>query len=142
MLAKMMAAGMHDACAALGVDFEKVAGPQLALPGLGAAARMAAPNASLWAKARTFGGGQLDAARSLFRNTRGALGGAANPDVVTGAVPAQSAGLARGAQRTVALQNLKTLAPSLAMAGGAYLLSRDGKAEQERQQAPLQPRPY
>jgi len=121
MLDRMMTAGMRDACTSLGVSFEKLAA--------------LTPPPGLWAKARTFGSGQLDAAKALAKNVRGGLGGAANPGVITGAVPPQSAALARGAQRTQAVQNLKTLAPSLALAGGGYLLHRSNEnAERERQQ--------
>jgi len=130
MLDQIMAAGMRDACASLGVSFDKLAA--------------LVPPAGLWARARSFGGGQVDAAKALVQNVRGGLGGAANPAVITGPVPPQSAALARGAQRTQAGQNLKTLAPSLALAGGAYLLHRSNEnAERQRQQQmQLQQRPF
>jgi hypothetical protein len=123
MLDKMMAAGIHDACKAFGVAIEKVANP-VAPPA----------NPSIWQHAKNFGAGQVDAAKGLFQNTRGWAGGAHNPNIITGAVPEASAHLARGAQGTAAMGNLKTLAPSLALAGGAYMLHRHGVKQDEEHQ--------
>jgi hypothetical protein len=128
MLDQLMAAGMRDACTSLGVSFEKLAA--------------LTPPPGLWAKARNFGSGQLDAAKALFQNVRGGLGGAANPSVITGAVPPQSAALARGAQRTQAVQNLGTLAPSLGLAGAGYLLHRHNENVDREREQQLQQRPF
>lgn len=114
MLTKNMAAGMRDACAKFGVDFDKLA-VQVHGP---------APGASLWGKAKAFGGNQMDAGRSLWDNARDAFKGP-------------------GASRDTVKGNLKTLAPSLALAGGAYMLHRNSQAkERERQQQQMAQRPY
>lgn len=70
-------------------------------------------------KAKAFGSGQLGAAKSLVSNLGQGLGGAATPELGQAA---------RGA----AVGNLKTLAPSLAAGGAAYMWHRH-KQEQEQQ---------
>ena len=81
-------------------------------------------------KLKAFGMGQAGAAKDLFHNLRGGLGGRMNPAVVTGPVPPQSMELARATHRQEALSNLNTLAPSLA-AGGLYAWHRHNQAQDE-----------
>lgn len=127
MLKQAATKGALDACARFGVDPTKIA----AAPG------------GLLSRAMSFGEGQMGAAKDLFRNLRGGLGGAMNPSVITGAVPAQSMDLARASQRQQALGNLRTLAPSLAVGGGLWALHRHNQAlEEQRRQQAMQPQPY
>lgn len=93
---------------------------------------------------KTFGHGQLAAAKSLGANLRGGFGGQMNPGLVEGPVPAHSMELARGSHRAMALGDLRSLAPSLAIGGGMYMLNRRGReGDDRRQQEPsAYPRPY
>lgn len=86
---------------------------------------------TMWNKIRGFAGDQAAAAKSLFHNLRGGLGGKMNPDVASGAVPEGSMPMARATHRQEAVGNLKTLAPSLALGGGALLLHQRAKAQEE-----------
>ena len=79
-------------------------------------------------KAKEFGQGQWGAAKDLFANLRGGLGGKANPDVMPHADPAMMGAAHRGR----AIGNLKTLAPSLLAGGGLYLMHRHNQ-DQEQQ---------
>lgn len=120
MLDQYMIKGAQDACAKFGVK-------EALAPGV-------------WDKVKSFGSGQMGAAKDLFANLRGGLGGQMNPNVVTGPVPAHSMDMARASHRQQALGNLKTLAPSLLAGGGLYMMHRHGKQqdEQRRQQAMMQ----
>lgn len=94
---------------------------------------------------KSFGQGQLGAAKSLGANLRGGLGGKMNPSLVTGPVPEQSMDLARATHRQQALGDLRTLAPSLAIGGGAYMLHRHNQAkeqEEARQRAMMMQQGY
>ena len=119
MLQKIANQGFADACANFGVKFAA------AQPGMG-----------FLSKAHEFGKGQWGALKSLGANLRGGLGGQHNPAIVTSAVPGANQGIARGAQRTEALSNLGTLAPSIgglaALGAGAYALSGDSAEEKQR----------
>lgn len=88
---------------------------------------------NLLPKLKSFGAGQLGAAKELGANLRGGLGGAMNPNVISGAVPSHSMDLARGTMRQEALGNLRTLAPSLGIAGGLYGLHRMHQNSQDQQ---------
>jgi hypothetical protein len=88
------------------------------------------PSAGILDKLKTFGAGQVGAAKNLFHNVRGGLGGRMNPALITGQVPPQSMDLARATHRQEALGNLNTLAPSLA-AGGLYAWHRHNQAQDE-----------
>lgn len=118
--------GAADACAHFGLKLANVPG---VTPGL-------------FSKAKAFGMGQVDAAKSLFHNLRGGLGGQMNPAIVPdpGLVPSQSMDIARATHRHQALGNLKTLAPSLLAGGALYMLHRRKQQQQEqaRQQAMMQ----
>lgn len=118
--------GAADACAHFGLKLANVPG---AAPGL-------------LGKAKAFGMGQVDAAKSLFHNLRGGLGGQMNPAIVpdAGLVPPQSMDIARATHRQQALGNLKTLAPSLLAGGALYMLHKRKKQQEEqaRQQAMMQ----
>lgn len=95
-------------------------------------------------KLKSFGSGQFGAAKDLVGNLRGGLGGQMNPSTITGAVPPQSMDMARGTQRQMALGNLKSLAPSLAIGGGMYMLHHHNqmKDEQARQNAMMMQQGY
>lgn len=82
-------------------------------------------------KLKTFGGGQVGAAKDLFHNLRGGLGGQMNPTLITGPVPPQSMDFARATHRQQALGNLGKLAPSLA-AGGLYMWHRRNQVQDEQ----------
>lgn len=82
-------------------------------------------------KLKTFGAGQVGAAKDLFHNLRGGLGGQMNPALITGPVPPQSMDLARATHRQQALGNLGKLAPSLA-AGGLYMWHRRNQEQDEQ----------
>ena len=82
-------------------------------------------------KLKTFGAGQVGAAKDLFHNLRGGLGGQMNPALITGPVPPQSMDLARATHRQQAIGNLGKLAPSLA-AGGLYMWHRRNQAQDEQ----------
>ena len=82
-------------------------------------------------KLKTFGAGQVGAAKDLFHNVRGGLGGQMNPALITGSVPPQSMDLARATHRQQALGNLGKLAPSLA-AGGLYMWHRRNQEQDEQ----------
>lgn len=121
MLEKFVTKGAADALRRFGFTKEAEAMPHLELGPAGAphvshAASAAAP--SLMGRARSFGAGQMGAAKDLFGNLRAGLGGAATPE-------------AGAAARGAALGNLKTLAPSLAAGGGLYLLHRHQQAKEE-----------
>lgn len=130
MLFKMAEQGARDACAAFGIDFEKVS----------AGTAPASFLSGVIPGVKRFGQGQLDAAKGLFHNTRGGLGGKFNPNV-TGAGWAPPQGfndeLGRSMHRQQAMGNLKTLAPTLAVAGGLGVLNHmsNKKDEQRRMQA-------
>ncbi len=84
--------------------------------------------------ARGFLGNQWGAAKDLFANLRGGLGGKFNPDVMPNANPA----LARQAHRARAVQNIGTLAPTLLAGGALYMMHRHNQAKRDaeaRQQA-------
>jgi hypothetical protein len=87
----------------------------------------------IMSKLKDFGAGQWGAMKDLGANLRGGLGGQANPNVVTGPVPPQSADLARASQRGAAVGNLKTLAPTLLAGGGLYMLHRHNQAKQREE---------
>jgi hypothetical protein len=95
-----------------------------------------------WAKIKGFGTGQVGAAKDLWGNLRGGLGGASN----LGNMGHMAEGVAGPIldipthHRQLALNNLKTLAPSLLAGGGLYLLHRHraGQRAQEAQQRELQ----
>lgn len=93
---------------------------------------------------KTFGQGQWGAAKSLAGNLRGGLGGQMNPSSITGPVPPQSMDMARASQRHMAMGDLRTLAPSLAIGGGAYMLHRHNQAkdQQARQNAMMMQQGY
>lgn len=124
MLEHQLVKGAADACAHFGLKLANVPG---AAPGF-------------LDKAKSFGMGQVDAAKSLFHNLRGGMGGKMNPGLITGEVPPQSMDLARATHRAEALGNLKTLAPSLVAGGALYLLHqrRKQQEQQARQQAMMQ----
>lgn len=122
MLTKMATQGALDACAAFGVDPEKLAA--------GGASWMS----SVLPKAQAFGQGQWNAAKSLFHNARGGLGGKFSPDF-KGSLDPSHAELGRASHRAMAMQSLKTLAPTLAVAGGlGYLHHRNKQQELQQQQ--------
>jgi hypothetical protein len=81
-------------------------------------------------KLKSFGSGQLGAAKDLFHNLRGGLGGQMNPALATGPVPPQSMDIARATHRREALGNLNKLTPSIA-AGGLYAWHRHNQAQDE-----------
>lgn len=103
-----------------------------------------APPPGILDRLKSFGSGQVGAAKDLFHNLRGGMGGQMNPNLVSGAVPSQSMDIARGTHRQQALGNLKTLAPSLAIGGGAYMLHRHNQAKEEeaRQRALMMQQGY
>ena len=127
MLTKNAVQGALDACQAFGVDPEKLAGG-------------AGPSflSSLIPKAKAFGQGQWGAAKNLFHNVRGGLGGQFNPNVTGQGFtppPGFNDELGRAMHRQQTIGNLKTLAPSLAVAGGlGYLHHRRNKQEQQAAQ--------
>lgn len=82
-------------------------------------------------KLKTFGAGQAGAAKDLFRNLRGGLGGEMNPSLITGSVPPHSMDIARATHRQQALGNVNKLAPSLA-AGGLYMWHRHNQEQDEQ----------
>ncbi len=84
-------------------------------------------------KLKTFGSGQVGAAKDLFHNLRGGLGGQMNPGLITGPVPPHSMDLARATHRQQALGNMGKLAPSLA-AGGLYMWHRHNQEQDEQAQ--------
>jgi hypothetical protein len=87
------------------------------------AAAPAAAGGGFMDKAKSFGQGQMGAAKALFGNLRQGLGGA--PDAAAGALARQGA-----------IGNLKTLAPSLLAGGGLYLMHKHKQdQEQARQRA-------
>lgn len=88
------------------------------------------PSAGILDKLKTFGAGQVGAAKDLFHNVRGGLGGQMNPALITGPVPPHSMDLARATHRQEALGNLNKLAPSLA-AGGLYAWHRHNQSQDE-----------
>lgn len=88
------------------------------------------PAAGILDKLKTFGAGQVGAAKDLFHNVRGGLGGQMNPALITGPVPPHNMDLARATHRQEALGNLNKLAPSLA-AGGLYAWHRHNQAQDE-----------
>lgn len=94
---------------------------------------------------RTFGSGQLGAAKDLFHNLRGGLGGQYSPSFQGNmATSPQADALNRMSHRSMAMGNLRTLAPSLLAGGGMYLLHRhnQAKAEQARQNAMMMQQGY
>lgn len=100
----------------------------------------------LLGKAKAFGAGQMGAAKDLFYNLRGGLGGAMNPAFKgQSGMVADAAGkmhdftpLAQQSHRTMALQNLRTLAPSLIAGGGLYLMHRHKQQQLAQQRAQQQ----
>ena len=129
MLSKMAVQGARDACTDFGVSFDKIAAG--AMPAMSGAS-------SLIPRIKSFGQGQLDAAKGLFNNARGGFGGKFNPATITGPVPEASMEMARASQRSAALGNLKTLAPTLAVAGGLGLMHHMNKKKEEEQLAARQ----
>lgn len=132
MLSKMAVQGARDACADFGVDFAKIAAaPVSAVSGA----------SSLIPRIKSFGQGQLDAAKGLFNNARGGLGGQLSPDfkgfegMNPAAITPGHMELARASHRGMAMQSLKTLAPSLAVAGGLGLMHHMNKKKEEEQLA-------
>lgn len=91
----------------------------------------AATNPGLLDRLKSFGSGQVGAAKDLFHNLRGGLGGEMNPGLITGPVPPQSMDLARATHRQQALGNVGKLAPSLA-AGGLYMWHRRNQEQDEQ----------
>lgn len=90
---------------------------------------------SMLDKIKSFGQGQMDAAKSLFHNVRGGVGGKFSPEFKGNlAGMPEAEGLNRAAHRQMAVGNLKTLAPSLLAGGGLYLIhKRRQEAERQRQ---------
>lgn len=125
MLVEHVSRGAADACARLGIKLANIPAP------------------GLIDKAKAFGSGQVDAAKSLFHNLRGGLGGQMNPGLITGEVPPQSMDIARATHRQQAVGNLRTLAPSLLAGGGLYLLhQRKKQQEQQAQQQAMMQQGY
>ena len=118
MLDKMAANGAHDACRDFGVSLFKIAN--------------AVPPPSLLNRAKSFGSNQLGAARSLYSNIKGMVGG-----------PAPLGEGMHGPMidhKANALTNLKTLAPSLAVGGGLALMHHNKNKEEEQRQMQGMPR--
>jgi hypothetical protein len=102
---------------------------------IAAPAPLPAPAAgpSFASKVKDFGAGQWGAAKDFAANVRGGMGGKANPNFITGAVPEHSMDMARASQRGAAVGNLKTLAPTLLAGGGLYMLHQHNQAEKEEE---------
>jgi hypothetical protein len=82
---------------------------------------------------KSFGSGQLGAAKSLAGNLHaGVLGGTPQHALPEG-MPGPEFGAA--GHRAQALGNLKTLAPSLAVGGGAYMLHRHNQNQEQDERA-------
>lgn len=122
MLTKVATEGALAACARFGIDAEKLA-----------AAAPASLLSSVIPKAKAFGQNQWGAAKDLFNNARGGLGGQLSPDF-KGSLDPSHAELGRAAHRSQAVGNLKTLAPSLAVAGGGALLYHQQQKKQKEQE--------
>lgn len=105
------------------------------------------PTPGILDRLKSFGSGQLGAAKDLFHNMRGGLGGKMNPAI---AGPHGEAAnffgkdLMGEMHRTQALGNLRTLAPSMAIGGGAYMLHRHNQAQEDeaRQRAMMAQQGY
>lgn len=98
---------------------------------------------SMLDKVKSFGQGQLDAAKSLMHNVRGGLGGKYSPEFKGNlAGMPEAEGLNRMVHRQQAVGNLKTLAPSLLAGGGLYLLHKRKQQQQQQQQAMMQQQGY
>ncbi len=83
---------------------------------------------------KSFGAGQWGAAKDLVGNLRGGLGGEYHPSFQGNlASNPAAAPLNRAAHRQMAMGNLKTLAPSLAIMGGGYLLHRHNQAKRDEE---------
>lgn len=124
MLDQHMLTGATDALARFGVKVADMPGTEMAPAAAG----------GIFDKLKSFGRGQLDAAKALGQNLhRGFTGGSTLPPGVEG--PVASAADHRG----MAVGNLKTLAPSLLAGGALYMLHRRKKQqEQAAQQAMMQ----
>lgn len=135
MLSKMAVQGARDACTDFGVSFDKIAAG--AMPAMSGAS-------SLIPRIKSFGQGQLDAAKGLFNNARGGLGGQLSPafkgfdGMSPEAITPGHMELARASHRRMAMQSLKTLAPTLAVAGGLGLMHHMNKKKEEEQLAARQ----
>lgn len=113
MLEQQMLKGAEDACARFGLKLANVPG--------------------LLDRAKAFGMGQAGAAKSLFHNVRGGLGGQYSPEFKGNLASTPGAdALNRMGHRAQAVGNLKTLAPSLLAGGGLYMLHRHNKAKEEQ----------
>jgi hypothetical protein len=107
--------GMLAACATFGIDPEKFAA---AVPG------------GLLSRGMGWLRGQGDAAKSLVHNVRGGFGGKLSPEFKGSLDPSQL-GLAQSSHRGMAMQNLKTLAPSMLAVGGLGLLHHQKKKKEQ-----------
>jgi hypothetical protein len=128
MLDEHMINGASDALARFGIKVADMPPPEMAPAAAG----------GVFDKIKSFGRGQVDAAKALFGNLRAGFGGASPHALPAGAEgPVPSAGTHRG----MAVGNLKTLAPSLLAGGALYMLHRRKKQQQEQaaqQQAMMQ----
>lgn len=126
MLTEVATEGALAACVRFGVDAEKLA-----------AAAPASFLSSVIPKMKAFGQNQMTAAKSFVNNARGGLGGKFNP-AVTGEnwTPPQGFNeeLGRSMHRQQAVGNLKTLAPTLAVAGGGALLYHQQQKKKKEQE--------
>lgn len=116
MLIKAATEGMLAACATFGVDPDKLAA---AAPG------------GLLARGMGWLRGQGDAAKSIVNNVRGGFGGKLSPDFKGSRDPSQL-GLAQASHRGMAMQNLKTLAPTMLGVGGLGLLHHQNQKKKEQ----------
>lgn len=120
MLEQAMRSGAKQALARLGVKVADMPGAAVAPAAAG----------GMMDKLRGFGHGQLDAAKDLFGNLRGGLGGQMSPDVL----PHPDPGIMRQAHRARAVGNLRTLAPSLVAGGALYAMHQRRKSQDQAQQ--------
>lgn len=123
MLIEQARHGAHDACVRFGV--------KTALTGVSSGVLN-----NLAGRAQSFGRGQVEAAKSLFHNLRGGLGGASNLGDIGHLAAGASGPLPdmRQLHRHHALDNVKTLTPSLLAGGGLYMLHKQ-RAQQAQQAA-------
>jgi hypothetical protein len=124
MLAEQTRRGVYDACERFGVKVALMGIPPGALNNLAG-------------RAQNFGRGQLDAAKSLLHNLRGGLGGASNLEGVGHLAAGASGPIPDISQlhRRRAVEDIKTMAPSLLAGGGLYMLHK--QRAQQAAQAPV-----
>jgi len=132
MLEQCAVQGARDACVRFGIKVALAEVP----PGM---------FNNLLGKAKGFGSGQWGAAKELFHNLRGGLGGASNLGNI-GHMPEGASGpiLDIGRMhRDRAIGNIKTLAPTLLAGGGLYMLHKHHaqQAAQNAAQSQLQQSP-